>query len=314
MKYYTHAGLFHADEVTGYAICSMANEVDGFIRLKDISNIPEDGLVADIGREYDHSRKRYDHHQGFITREDGYPYASAGLLWKHYGHIVVRNEIPSLNWIAEDSILVDKVVKMVDENLIKGIDAHDSDNSYETISNCSAGKVKVTTLSHIVSFYNSGDVNNEREQRRQFRLATNIVINTLQYYIKDSYEYLMDLAKFPQIVNMYNGVAVSTQGVKWRRIIHNNYPKIKFFIQPSTHPGSKYSMMSVTEHPDSRKNLIDIERPYWFKGFIHQGKWIAGSNSVDDLIKLGEWNIKRNKSNKLKWLRNIKRNIIDSST
>ena len=27
----------------------------------------------------------------------------------------------------------------------------------------------------------------------------------------------------------------------------------------------------------------------WFQGFIHQGKWIAGGNSVDELLDLAQY-------------------------
>lgn len=311
MKYYTHAGLFHADEVTGYAICSMAGVVNQFIRLKDINNLHEDGLIADIGREYDHDSKRYDHHQGFITREDDYPYASAGLLWKHYGYKVVRNEIPDLEDRAEDSILVDKIVNMVDENLIKGIDAHDSDNNYQQEFKCSAGDVTAHTLSNIISYYNYSDVSNENKQRKQFRQVVDIVKNVITYHVHDAYQYFHDVARFSEVVSFDGGVAVSKESIKWRRIVHDKYPKVKFFIQPSNHPGSKYAMMCVTEHPSSRKNIIDIERPEWFDGFIHQGKWIAGSDDVDELVRLGRWNIERKLSKNLNWLQNIRRKIIN---
>ena len=46
MKYYTHAGLFYADEVFGYAITYMADACDSFERLTDFENLPNDGLIC----------------------------------------------------------------------------------------------------------------------------------------------------------------------------------------------------------------------------------------------------------------------------
>lgn len=52
MKYYTHSGFFHADEVAGYAICRLAGVCDQLVRLTDLSSIPSNGIVADIGRDW----------------------------------------------------------------------------------------------------------------------------------------------------------------------------------------------------------------------------------------------------------------------
>lgn len=47
MKYYTHSGFFHTDEVTGYAICRLAGvcTTRELTRLSDLNNIPSDGKL-----------------------------------------------------------------------------------------------------------------------------------------------------------------------------------------------------------------------------------------------------------------------------
>ena len=107
----THGGLFHADEVMATVILE---KVFGEISLNRAFRVPEDVdsnvIVYDIGFG------DFDHHQqgGNGCRENGVPYAAAGLIWKEFGHAVVA-ETPDPEYIWE----------YIDKNLIQGIDAVD---------------------------------------------------------------------------------------------------------------------------------------------------------------------------------------------
>lgn len=142
LSFYTHGGFFHADEVTAYAICRRADVATGVVRLTDLNNIPDDGIVADIGREYNPARLRFDHHQGLIWRETnqhvhGIPYASAGLIWKEFGRMAIMRQLPGL---ARQQARLNAIHQRVDETLIQGVDAHDADNAYQISATCSGGK------------------------------------------------------------------------------------------------------------------------------------------------------------------------------
>lgn len=62
MKVFTHGGVFHADEVL--AIATLQYFSEQFVETVRGFNVPEnwDGLVLDIGREYD-GKRLFDHHQ-----------------------------------------------------------------------------------------------------------------------------------------------------------------------------------------------------------------------------------------------------------
>lgn len=68
---------------------------------------------------------------------------------------------------------------------------------------------------------------------------------------------------------------------------------VLYVIEPSNHPGSKFSMTAVAKKEGSRDVKVPIKRSPDFKEFIHEGKWIAGSNSVRKLIQLAYYNIKK---------------------
>ncbi len=115
----THDGGWQTDEVTASAILYLylRKEFEGesieFYRTRNEGDWPHADYLVDIGGVYDHERKRYDHHQprGAGFRNNGVPYASAGLVWLHYGPILTGS-VP--------------VAEMVDRRIIQHIDAIDN--------------------------------------------------------------------------------------------------------------------------------------------------------------------------------------------
>ncbi|MBB3457222.1 uncharacterized UPF0160 family protein [Rhizobium sp. BK313] len=84
----THSGGFHADELLSSVILTRLFPQARLIR----SRAPEwitpgvDRIIYDVGGAYDAAARIFDHHQrGAPLREDGQPYSSFGLIWKHYG-------------------------------------------------------------------------------------------------------------------------------------------------------------------------------------------------------------------------------------
>ena len=84
----THSGGFHADELLSSVILTRLFPQARIIR----SRAPEwitpgaDRIIYDVGGAYDAAAGIFDHHQrGAPLREDGQPYSSFGLIWKHYG-------------------------------------------------------------------------------------------------------------------------------------------------------------------------------------------------------------------------------------
>ncbi len=84
----THSGGFHADELLSSVILTRLFPEARIVR----SRAPEwvtpsaDRIIYDVGGAYDAERGIFDHHQrGAPLRQDGQPYSSFGLIWKHFG-------------------------------------------------------------------------------------------------------------------------------------------------------------------------------------------------------------------------------------
>ena len=120
----THSGEFHADDVFAVAILSFLKEIK-LARSRNTEGVSNDTIIVDVGLEYDGKRK-FDHHQGLmIKRKNGGNFASAGLIWMHYGkEILEKNNLQFKN----------EVFEVVDDELMSKIDAHDNGEAESEIS------------------------------------------------------------------------------------------------------------------------------------------------------------------------------------
>lgn len=123
LKIGTHSGSFHADDAVGISILRILNQDAEIIRTRDAEVLAGCDYVVDVGGVHDPKAGRFDHHQkGFSKkRENGTPYAGAGLVWAEFGEAFVRKVSPELT--AEQ---VAFVAETVDTVLIQYVDAVDS--------------------------------------------------------------------------------------------------------------------------------------------------------------------------------------------
>lgn len=82
----THNGTFHADETTACAILTYLFENSSIIRSRDPEELEKADIIIDVSNQND--EKHFDHHSKEFTlsRDNGIKYATAGLMWKKFGH------------------------------------------------------------------------------------------------------------------------------------------------------------------------------------------------------------------------------------
>jgi uncharacterized UPF0160 family protein len=82
----THSEEFHTDDVFATALLLDIFPDAEVIRSRDEAVIATGDIVYDVGKVFDSSKGRYDHHQVQAgTRENGIVYSAFGLLWREYG-------------------------------------------------------------------------------------------------------------------------------------------------------------------------------------------------------------------------------------
>ncbi len=122
-KLVTHDGSFHTDDIFAAAALAILlvrrDEVFEIVRTRDEELIKSADYVFDVGGVYDEANNKFDHHQvgGAGKRDNGFEYASFGLVWKKFGVEITGSQE------AADSI---------DKKLAAPIDAWDNGRNLVT--------------------------------------------------------------------------------------------------------------------------------------------------------------------------------------
>lgn len=173
MRIITHNGSFHADDVFACATLTLIFKEDvEIVRTRDEAKIKSGDIIFDVGRIYD-GEKYFDHHQegGAGKRVNGIPYASFGLIWKHFGERLVSKD--SLDYI--DRVLVETV-----DALDNGVDISPSP------------KINVFTVSDAVACFNLvGHEGKEEDHKhdKAFLEALEIAKKILERVILEAKDY-----------------------------------------------------------------------------------------------------------------------------
>ena len=183
IKLVTHSGRFHADDVFATAVLMMLLEKQGkefeLIRSRKSEDIESGDIVYDNGREYDEERKKFDHHQegGAGERENGVPYAAFGLIWKHYGKVLIEEFLKekfavesiekenNQNACPNSSEDINKIFQLIDESLVQPIDA--SDTGYEDFKS-SKKNLRTYVMDSAVKSFNPTDEEGYEKAQKLF--------------------------------------------------------------------------------------------------------------------------------------------------
>ncbi|XP_063832641.1 MYG1 exonuclease [Ostrinia nubilalis] len=137
MKIGTHDGVFHCDDVLACYMLKLLPEYKDaeIVRTRSPEKLGECDIVVDVGAVFDHTKKRYDHHQrefneslSSLRPEFGEKYkiklSSAGLIYTYYGEQLIQQLAPQEALLNKDDLKL--VYKKVYENFIEEIDAIDN--------------------------------------------------------------------------------------------------------------------------------------------------------------------------------------------
>ena len=127
----THSGIFHSDEVLAVAMLCLYNDDKEIVikRSRDAEELKKCNILVDIGEG------AYDHHQpgGNGKRENGIPYASAGLVWKDIGKEVIKKLTANIK-LKEDWEMYNILKSEIDDEIISKVDAEDNGRKLENHS------------------------------------------------------------------------------------------------------------------------------------------------------------------------------------
>ena len=258
----THGGVFHADEVLATAILERAFERVRVLRVAAVpEGLPADAIVYDIGFG------ALDHHQleGAGARENGVPYASAGLVWREYGQAALAGIEAA-----------DEVWPQVDARLIQGVDAVDCGFVPK-----SAGR-GVMSLSQVVSGFNPAWGSGVSSDQG-FASAVAVVRQVLDNAIAAAQANLRAAEVVDQAIEQAKeGVMVLPDFLPWHeRFFAAEREKtdgIKFVVYPSVRGGYNWQTVSKT----AKSRVARKEVPTEWRGL--EGDALRAACGVSDAI------------------------------
>lgn len=213
----THSGRFHADEVFATSMVLMVEQHE-VLRTRDQAEIDKGSIVLDVGSEYNPDTLRFDHHQNSFTREreDGTPFATAGLIWEHYGSRILQSRG------LEGSEQITYALKWVDDKLIKDIDAVDNGMYLEDPR---------PSVSMIIGLMNQSS-DDEDKQLAAFNKAvtftSDIMENLVASAIKEA-QVASELMALMETVE--NGILVLEKNLPYKDFI-SKHPEVRRVVYP----------------------------------------------------------------------------------
>jgi uncharacterized UPF0160 family protein len=286
MKLVTHNSRFHADDVFASATLLLRYPGSKIIRSRDQKIIDDADIVYDVGNIYDPEQLRFDHHQkgGAGHRDNGIPYASFGLVWRHFGEEIAGSR---------------EVAERIDRKLVQPIDA--MDNGMDILTPKMAGLYPYTFQTVTFSF---GPTWKEAESQ----------IDKNFFDLVAFAERILDreIVQAKDLVEGEKFVKAAYEKAADRRVIEldANYPWDEFL---STKPEPLYVIRPVSQSPNWQVEAVrdDIhsyamrkELPENWAGkrdddfaatsgvpdahFCHNGRFMAVARSREGALKLAE--------------------------
>lgn len=257
-KAYTHAGVFHADDVFATAFLLMINSKIEIKRTnKPPENYNDEVLVFDIGGG------RYDHHEEDNKkelREDGTPYAAFGKLWRDYSYYLAKKE----------------VADRVERDFVVPIDV--ADNTGE-----------VNHLSSVIATMNpmwDEDANPQEAFDDAVSMSKKILERCIAQ--KESEERAREVVLASKV---NEGVLVLKKYVPWKETVVNEMPEIMFVAYPSLRGG--YNLQTVPINMDSKIGRVMFPEEWLGKTnaelgitFCHPGNFLLSTKMMSQAINV----------------------------
>lgn len=297
IKLITHDRVAHADDTFAAAILRIVYCNVTVLRTRDPETLRAEAgqpgtFLLDVGGRYDPEKGLFDHHQpeGAGYRNQAakeWPYATAGLVWKHFGEQAVRKLHPTL-----DDAAVQEVVLHIDDTVLKYIDAIDCGVRLKT-----AGP----SISAIIASFNAAWYENETDV---FPLVMDLAQVVLTNFIKRYAGKVFAREKVRCAQPKLDGRVLMLEACfPWVSVVAEEMPDVMFVVYPvgdAAQSPSQWQLRAAV-HPDLSPR---IKLPQSWGGlerqalarvcgepdavFCHRSRHLAGAYTLDGALAMAE--------------------------
>jgi uncharacterized UPF0160 family protein len=291
----THSGGFHADELLSSVILTRLFPQARLVR----SRAPEwitpatDRIIYDVGGSYDAEKQIFDHHQrGAPLREDGQPYSSFGLIWKHYGRDYLRaSSLPEEH--------VEAVFGSFDNSFVLPVDLVDNGALSPSIAGPLAGLTLPALLEALKPVFDETD---PEAEDRAFHAALFIARAFVEARIGKSAAKLRAEAMVHQAIEAAGAghILELPMGMPFRpAVIKAGADHLLFVVHPRGNDWTLTGIRRADEGFELRADLpaawagltnADLEAASGVEGasFCHNGRFIAAAKSRKAALAMAE--------------------------
>lgn len=295
----THSGGFHADELLSSVILTRLFPHAKIVR----SRAPEwitpgaDRIIYDVGGLYDPEQAIFDHHQrGAPLREDGQPFSSFGLIWKHYGRdYLIASGLPEAD--------VETVHASFDNGFVLPVDLVDNGALSPSVAGQLAGLTLPALLETLKPVFDETDPDAED---RTFHEALAIARAFVEARIGKSAAKLRAEAMVHQaIVAAGEGrILELPMGMPFRpAVVKAGADHLLFVVHPRGKDWTLTGIRRADEGFELRADLPaawagltngDLEAACGVQGatFCHNGRFIAAAKSREAVLAMAELAVK----------------------
>lgn len=295
----THSGGFHADELLSSVILTRLFPNAKIVRSRAPEWITpaEDRIVYDVGGLYDADRQIFDHHQrGAPVRDDGQPYSSFGLIWKHYGRdYLAASSLPQTH--------IEAVHTSFDGSFVLPVDLVDNG----ALSPATAGQLAGLTLPALLETLKPVfDETDADAEDRTFHEALAIARSFVEARISKSAAKLRAEAVVEQAIEQagQGRILELPMGMPFRpAVVKAGADHLLFVVHPRGNDWTLIGIRRADEGFDLRADLPaswagltngDLEAACGVEGatFCHNGRFIAAAKTREAALAMVELAVK----------------------
>lgn len=275
-----HDGDFHLDELIAIATLRIQNPLLEILRTRDLEVLSSLDARIDVGGKYSLETHDFDHHQkgGAGKRENGVPYASAGLIWNNFGRVLCNSD--------ESHLIVDK-------KLIQYVDAEDT--GFGGRDN------KIYSLADVIRKFKFRHESDKCLFQQAFNNALDISQMVLENEILSSNSQVDTNQVVRRVLNDFKGLpyVILDRDSGWQDVLVQESDK-NFVIYQS--PDGNYRVRAIPTEVDGLNLRLPLPESWaGLKGdnlsqvsgvedavFCHPNKFMAGAKSLDGAIRLAK--------------------------
>jgi len=285
----THPETFHADEVMAVAILTtLLDKFGATYEVRRLSRhnqeqLEEATVLLDVGRTFDPSTGRFDHHQPggagrritHLNRQD-VPLSTCGLIWYACG-LMLTGEHSDVQ--ANDDTQTTLAFDKIDREVVRGIDASDNGlgmpNGFtinEADGSISEMPGSPLHFSKMIGQFNSSNIYDTEAQTRQFNQALALAKMVFQNALQDAISYANTR---PQLLDALNRQVTGSPKV----LQLDRYMRWSEHL-PHLPEGNEVQMViSPLSGPKGEWNVTIVKRRNRFRGNPAPRHWCGKENA-----------------------------------